>query len=437
MVYKILGKSQKAFWMTWVIFFCVGAFAFAAYPASASTKVEIEEMIAKKNAEIEALQKQIDAYSNDLASKKQKTTTIQEEIQRLASEIRKSELEIRTLNLAIDGIGFQIEKMEEQVRETEAKIDKGKGDLLGTLRLMERSEQVTPLELLITKPSFSVFFSDLYDLYFLQSSVKRRVVGLKDAKESLEEMKDQLGDELKERQELKTLEEMARARAAAKRNEESKTLSKVKKEATQITSRMKVVETDLSRLREQITYIVKSGVSVEDAIRYGELAAIRLGIRPGFLIALLEVESRLGLNVGKGTYLKDMHTRDHEAFFSITKKLNLDPEKTPVSRKPSYGWGGAMGPAQFLPNTWLAYEAEVARLTGHNPPSPWNIEDAFTAAAVKLSRQGAASKTRAGEAAAARAYIGGSPNCSKSICNFYANSVLDKAEEIEAELGAS
>lgn len=93
-----------------------------------------------------------------------------------------------------------------------------------------------------------------------------------------------------------------------------------------------------------------------------------------------------------------------------------------------------MGPAQFLPNTWMAYEAEVARLTGRSPADPWNIEDAFTAAALKLSRQGAASKTREGESKAARAYIGGSPNCSRSICNYYANLVLEKAEEIEQEL---
>ena len=82
----------------------------------------------------------------------------------------------------------------------------------------------------------------------------------------------------------------------------------------------------------------------------------------------------------------------------------------------------------------MAYEAEVARLTGHNPPDPWNIEDAFTAAALKLARGGASSKTRAGEMRAARAYIGGSPNCSRSICNHYANLVVDKVEDIEQEL---
>ena len=93
-----------------------------------------------------------------------------------------------------------------------------------------------------------------------------------------------------------------------------------------------------------------------------------------------------------------------------------------------------MGPAQFLPTTWLAYEAEVARLTGHTPPSPWNIEDAFTAAALKLSRAGAVAKTRDAEISASYAYISGNPNCTKSICNRYANLIQDKAADIEVEL---
>jgi regulator of replication initiation timing len=302
--------------------------------------------------------------------------------------------------------------------------------------VLGRSERTTPVELLISKSTISSFFNDLYDLYFLQASIKRRAVELQDAKKEIEEMKEQLDSDLQERQELKTLEEMAKQKVLKQRTDQKNVLTKVKKEESEIVGKMKMTEIDLSRIKEQVTYLMKSGVTVEDAIRYGQLAAIRLGIRPAFLIAVLEIESRLGLNVGKGTWKTDMHPRDYDAFAAICSKLNLDPDKTPVSRKPSYGWGGAMGPAQFLPNTWLAYEEEIAKLTSHNPPSPWNIEDAFTAAAIKLARQGASSKSREGEIAATKAYIGGSSSCSRAICISYANAVLDKAEELEEELGS-
>lgn len=419
-----------------LLFLALLLFVFWPFGVSlAATQQEIEQDIANKNQQIEELQKQIDAFQGQVAQKQEKASSVQGEIQRLANEIKKSELEIQGFNLAIQGTNLQINKVEDQIKQTEAKIESSKADLVSALRLMARSEQITPLEMMVKKENLSSFFSDLYDLYFLQSGVKQKVENLKDAKLALAAMGDELNDELDQRQKLKTLEEITNKQAANKRAEQKKVLSQVQKEASQINSKIKVVQTDLSRLKEQITYLVQAGVSVEDAIRFGKLAAIRSGIRPAFLIAVLDVESRLGLNVGRtGKWQTDMHTRDHDAFLAICQKLNLDPDKTPVSRKPNYGWGGAMGPAQFLPNTWLAYENEVARLTGHNPPSPWNIEDAFTAAAVKLARQGAAQKTRAGEIAAAKAYIGGSPSCSKSICNFYANTVLDKAREIEKDL---
>ena len=122
------------------------------------------------------------------------------------------------------------------------------------------------------------------------------------------------------------------------------------------------------------------------------------------------------------------------AFFAITGKLGLDPDKMPVSRKPSYGCGGAMGHAQFLPTTWLRFESRVGQLTGHNPPSPWSVEDAFTAAAVFLADAGADSKNSAGEVAAAKTYISGNPSCTKSICRYYSNRIIALAKEIDRTL---
>src|ERR1700741_5248621 len=104
---------------------------------------------------------------------------------------------------------------------------------------------------------------------------------------------------------------------------------------------------------------------------------------------------------------------EKNAFMRITGDLGLNPDTQKVSREPSYGCGGAMGPAQFIPSTWVAYIGDVTRLTGRPLGNPWNPQDAFTAAAIKLAGGGASSKTRAGEIAAAKAYIGGSPNCSQ------------------------
>ena len=92
------------------------------------------------------------------------------------------------------------------------------------------------------------------------------------------------------------------------------------------------------------------------------------------------------------------------------------------------------GQLNFLPSTWLLFEDRVSSLTGHNPADPWSVEDAFMASALYLADAGATAKTRDKELRAAKAYISGSPNCTKYICNFYSKEVLRIATLIEPNL---
>lgn len=86
-------------------------------------------------------------------------------------------------------------------------------------------------------------------------------------------------------------------------------------------------------------------------------ASSKTGVRPALILGILTQETRLGANLGvPGVWSKDMHpTRDQPIFKVIMANLGLDPNAMPVSRAPSYGYGGAMGPSQFIPSTWAIY----------------------------------------------------------------------------------
>lgn len=121
--------------------------------------------------------------------------------------------------------------------------------------------------------------------------------------------------------------------------------------------------------------------------------------------------------------------RDVPYFLTITQELGRDPYNTPVSCPMSFGWGGAMGPAQFIPETWakLGYGKKVQDITGKKA-DPWDISDAFLAAGLYLKDSGGIKD----EFKAAMRYFSGS-TWSKYE-EFYGRSVLAIASGYEQDI---
>jgi membrane-bound lytic murein transglycosylase B len=105
-----------------------------------------------------------------------------------------------------------------------------------------------------------------------------------------------------------------------------------------------------------------------------------------------------------------------------------------VSKKAWYGWGGAMGPGQFIPSTWKGIKSRVASVTGENPPNPWNARTATFATALYMKDNGAGAQTRAAERLAALRYLAGWKNASKPAYAFYGNEVMGFVDKYEREI---
>lgn len=181
-----------------------------------------------------------------------------------------------------------------------------------------------------------------------------------------------------------------------------------------------------------------------DLAKYVEEAT---GIRPAFLLAVLTQESNIGKNVGQ-CFLTNTTTGEGKkiqtgekaartmkpgqnisAFLQITQELGRDPLNTPVSCPMSFGWGGAMGPAQFIPSTWMLYKDAVKAITG--TADPWSIRDSFVASALYLKSKGAGSQNYKDEWGAAIAYFAGYVNLRY---RFYGDSVMSMATNYESDI---
>lgn len=406
---------------------------------------EIEKQIAALESEAEGLDKNLKQVQTE-------TKNLNNAVKEFDLEIKRRELEMRRLTLAINKAAVEIKNKTSAIEVLSEKIEKTRKALAASLLLLYTSNQENTLSILLGHKHLSDFFGVLYNLEKVQSNVGETLDEFKGDRDLLEEEKTKLEDFKEEQQELKALQQVERHFLAQKRKEKDELLQLTKGKEALFQKLLQSKKKDIATLKTQLFYLEKTGITAEDAVRMADLAASRAGIRTAFLLALLEVETgkqfedgviTVGTNLGTGNWQTDLYQcyirlgkrqtaeAEKRAFLDITGRLGLSPDMMPVSRRPSYGCGGAMGPAQFLPTTWLRFEGRVAELTGHNPSSPWNVEDAFTAAAVFLAAAGADSKTAAGEAAAAKTYLSGSPRCTKSICRYYSNRILALAKEID------
>lgn len=422
-----------------------------------SVRADISEEIRAKQRQIEELQRQIDEYEAQAQTVGQKSRTLENEIARLNAQIGQITAQIRQLETSIDQTGLEITKTTSDIADAERTMDLHLGALAQYIRASNEMDQKSLAQVILQNNALSDFFDYVHQVQRTQDSLRITIRSIRELHAQLDDRRDELEGKKGELERLKTLTEIQQRDLASTKGAKNTVLKETKGQEAKFQQLIKRTKQDLDRIREQINYLVSSGISVEDAVSFAQLAAIGAGIRPAFLLALLETESRMGRNVGTGNWQDDMYLcylrlaniaktaerkqyyqkraeTEKNAFLAVIGKLGLDPNSVKVSKEPSYGCGGAMGPAQFIPSTWLGYESEVIRITGHATPNPWNFQDAFTASAVKLARGGATSKDRAGEVRAAKAYISGNPNCTSATCTNYANTILKKAADIERDL---
>ncbi|MFH1509668.1 MAG: lytic murein transglycosylase [Candidatus Nealsonbacteria bacterium] len=383
-------------------------------------------------AELKALEEQIALYEADISKTASQKKTLQNEIYILKQSISKLNTQISQSNVMIKDIGYQIEDTEESITYTAVKIDDSKIQLANILQSIHEQDQRSILEILLIEKELSGFFEDLAALEALNTKSRELLTDIQSLKVSLEGQKVSLDEEKDELEKIVTLQTYQK--------QQSESNQKIKDSYLKITEaeyqEQLKIKTEAEKQAASIRSRIFELAGIPDAPTFGEALEMAkyvetiTGVRPAFLLALLTQESNIGKNVGQ-CYLRNQNTgagiviktektaskvmspsRDVPPFLSITAELGRDPYYTPVSCPMSYGWGGAMGPAQFIPSTWIGYRSRISDVLGR-PADPWSIKDAFLAAGIYLSDYGASKQTYNGEFNAALSYFAG-PGWAKS-----------------------
>ncbi|KKP30455.1 MAG: Membrane protein metalloendopeptidase [Parcubacteria group bacterium GW2011_GWA2_31_28] len=381
------------------------------------------------------LNQKISTNRGEISNLENLNDSLEKDVKILTSNITKTELKIEATNLEINNTKNKIGNLKNQIDSLQIQIIDKEGLLADNLKEVYKSDKVSLLELILMQKDFTEFFSGIEYINVLQGDINTALGQLKVFKKDFDEKRLVIDGQLVEQERLYVIQDIQFKDLSNIKNYKNNLISKNVSKSIDLEVKNKQYKELIAQLREQLYVIsgLAKGINLGEAYNMASNVSQKTGLDPLFLMAIIKVESDWGGNIGGGNWRKDMKPQEQDAFIKITKKLGYDPDKMPVSSAPSYGWGGAIGPAQFLPRTWLENESQIIKITGNNPPDPWTLEDAFAAAAIKLSRDGASAQTPNAELRAAMIYFAGS-RWNNPAYSFYGDRVMDVKEIIKSQL---
>jgi peptidoglycan hydrolase CwlO-like protein len=409
--------------------------------------------------ECEALYKQLEEelkkVEANIAKTKEEKKTRENQIKLLKSKIQQLDLQIKQTNLKIKELALQIEDTENAISETNLRIEEMQKKLKQILRTMYEEDQRSLIEILLTEKTISSFFDNLVGLEVLNKKQKEILAEIKSLKASLEDEKENLESQKSDFEKLLSIRSLQKQENESAKKEQEKLLAMTEAQYQQYLKQKKELEQRAAEIMARIAQLTLPGLAVprdkKELYQLANWAGNLTSVRPALILGLIEVESALGTNVGQCncsgqpvcaypelSYKKVMPSSQWTAFEQITKELGLNPNTTPVSCYIGGGkiqMGGAMGPAQFMPTTWLKYKERIESLTGIKPAHPWRASDAFLGAALYLADAGASSKNIQDELGAVTAYLCGTTKmtsrCKNAGGEWYRSLVLQKAADWE------
>ena len=420
------------------------AFLVNAQTLTPAQKVQLQQEL----AQVEAEQKQAAA---DLVAAQAQSSSLQRDISVLNAKIKTAQLNIKAKNLLIQTLGNEIVDKQSHITDLEGRISNGKDTLAQIMRKMNEIDTYSLPEVLLSQNSISGFFSDIDTFQTIQDGLKSTFEVLRTDEASTTSEKNALDSRRNAEMDARYAIQQEQKNIQSDQNSKQQLLTLSKGNEKSYAALIAQKQARAAQIRAQLfTLAQAAAIPFGQALQYATLASQKTGVRPAFLLAILTQESSLGRNVGS-CYLTNQQTgsginaktgaivtsvmnpsRDVPPFLTITNTLGTDPNKTVVSCPLEVGWGGAMGPAQFIASTWMLFKDRIASMLNLSTmPDPWNPGHAFMAAAIYLGDLGASSGTYTAERNAACKYYSGKA-CGLIRGNTtYGNSVVAQADNIQ------
>ncbi|HVY72497.1 MAG TPA: lytic murein transglycosylase [Candidatus Paceibacterota bacterium] len=409
------------------------------------------EQRAQLQAQYDQLQQEIATYQKVIDDTRAKEASLQGDVTSLNAAISKAQAEIKQRTNVITQLGDQITQKAAVVQTLQEKLQDSKDSLGKLMRERQQAESTSLVELALASGTLSDFFSTMTTIDSLNGALQNHMNELLGIKTETQAQQDQLAAQQDQQLDAKHDAQVLQQTVSNAKAQKAQELTVTKGQESAYNKVLAQKQAQATQIRNALFNLRDAqGITFETALQYAQDAEAKTGVRAAFILGILRQESNLGTNVGQclltdattgagkgkntGTpFAKVMHpTRDVPVFMDITQRLGIDPYSQVVSCPQSVGYGGAMGPSQFIPSTWKSYENRIEVATGSAVADPWKAGDAIMATALYMKDLGAGAQTYSAERKAAAQYYAGSNWATLGIS--YANSVLSFADQYQQNI---
>jgi len=379
----------------------IGSLGIADFIGVVKAQTECGSQLECEN-ELKQIEEQMENLSGVIRGYVVKSSSLERDIAIFDANIKKAKLGIRARNLGIRRLSQGINERSVLVDGLLKKLKREKGSLAELIRRTNELDETSLIELILGYDNLSDFFVNLDSFESLNKALQVSFVEINKVKGKTEKERVDLEEQKVEEKQLRAIQTLEKRNLENSSEEKARILKITKGEENKYQKLLAKTAKTAAEIRSRIFRLFGGGeLSFGEAVKIAQFVEKASGMRAAFILAILAQESAIdgviGKNIGRCFYNNARNNRSgtvmknsqKASFLAIMSEIGRDPNTTPVSCPivSDGAYGGAMGPAQFMPTTWwdinsgTGYKKRIAKITGNNPPSPFNNYDAFAGTA--------------------------------------------------------
>ncbi|MDB5266138.1 MAG: hypothetical protein JWM39_851 [Parcubacteria group bacterium] len=438
-----------------------------AQTATAPATDDVAARRAALQSQLDQVEAQITQTQGTLTTLHGQHSSLQNDINILDTGIKKAQLQVQATQIQIQALNENITVHASTIGQLSGKLSDEQASLAQIVRETREVDDESLVELVFSAQDVSGFFNDLDSFATLKQQLGASSQQLTQTKSATETEKQSLEDQKTQQTQLEAVQAAAKQSIVDQQNQKKTLLAQTTTKETTYQSIFNAQQQTATQIRAELFALAGGNgtITLPIAITLATQAGAATGVRPALILGILKQETNLGQNLGNGVWTVDMSpTRDQPVFKVIMANLGLDPNSVKVSKAQAGGWGGAMGPSQFIPSTWACYAGYINTTTGScgkgtdgtyagpwtydaskdrlakdaghpsTPSNPYNNLDAFTATALLLADNGASAKTPAAERLSALRYYAGWGGATNPAYSFYGDGVMNYATQFQSDI---